>query len=98
MQFDDGVYRHQPVRLAQLTHVMEDADVKEPLLKITVAETMEARQQLIQSILWDTLGSQGLLLLAAALFLFFQSKQSTHCLWYTVFHAKNFRPLFLQRD
>lgn len=67
VQFDDGVYRHQPVRLAQLTHVMEDADVKEPLLKITVAETMEARQQLIQSILWDTLGSQGLLLLAAAL-------------------------------
>ena len=67
VQFEDGVYRHQPVRLAQLTHVMEDADVKEPLLKITVAETMEARQQLIQSILWDTLGSQGLLLLAAAL-------------------------------
>ncbi|MDP4734253.1 MAG: sensor histidine kinase N-terminal domain-containing protein [Limnohabitans sp.] len=67
VQFDDGVYLNQPVRLAQLTHVMEDADVKEPLLKITVAETMEARQQLIQSILWDTLGSQGLLLLAAAL-------------------------------
>jgi len=67
VQFDDGVYLHQPVRLAQLTHVMEDADVQEPLLKITVAETMEARQQLIQSILWDTLGSQGLLLLAAAL-------------------------------
>ena len=67
VQFDDGVYLQQPVRLAQLTHVMEDADVKEPLLKITVAETMEARQQLIQSILWDTLGSQGLLLLAAAL-------------------------------
>jgi two-component system sensor histidine kinase TctE len=67
VQFDNGVYLNQPVRLAQLTHVMEDADVKEPLLKITVAETMEARQQLIQSILWDTLGSQGLLLLAAAL-------------------------------
>lgn len=67
VQFDDGVYLNQPVRLAQLTHVMEDVDVKEPLLKITVAETMEARQQLIQSILWDTLGSQGLLLLAAAL-------------------------------
>ena len=67
VQFDDGVYLNQPVRLAQLTHVMEDASLSEPLIKITVAETMEARQQLIQHILWDTLGSQGLLLLAAAL-------------------------------
>jgi two-component system sensor histidine kinase TctE len=66
VQFDDGVYLNQPVRLAQLTHVMEDAGLSEPLIKITVAETMEARQQLIQNILWDTLGSQGLLLLAAA--------------------------------
>jgi two-component system sensor histidine kinase TctE len=45
---------------------MEDAGLSDPLIKITVAETMEARQQLIQRILWDTLGSQGLLLLAAA--------------------------------
>lgn len=67
VQFDDGVYLNQPVRLAQLTHVMEDAGLSEPLIKITVAETMEARQQLIQHILWDTLSSQGLLLLAAAL-------------------------------
>ena len=66
VQFDDGVYLNQPVRLAQLTHVMEDAGLIDPLIKITVAETMEARQQLIQRILWDTLGSQGLLLLAAA--------------------------------
>jgi two-component system sensor histidine kinase TctE len=66
VQFDDGVYLNQPVRLAQLTHVMEDAGLSDPLIKITVAETMEARQQLIQHILWDTLGSQGLLLLAAA--------------------------------
>jgi two-component system sensor histidine kinase TctE len=66
VQFDDGIYLNQPVRLAQLTHVMEDAGLSDPLIKITVAETMEARQQLIQRILWDTLGSQGLLLLAAA--------------------------------
>ena len=66
VQFDDGVYLKQPVRLAQLTHVMEDAGLSDPLIKITVAETMEARQQLIQRILWNTLGSQGLLLLAAA--------------------------------
>ena len=67
VQFDDGLYQNQPVRLAQLTHVMEEAGLSEPVMKITVAETMETRQQLIQHILWDTLGSQGLLLLAAAL-------------------------------
>jgi two-component system sensor histidine kinase TctE len=67
VQFDDGLYQGQPVRLAQLTHVLEDDSAPGTLLKITVAETMEARQQLIEHILWDTLGSQGLLLLAAAL-------------------------------
>ncbi|MEY3612418.1 MAG: Sensor protein QseC [Pseudomonadota bacterium] len=66
VQFDDGMYLNQAVRLAQLTHVMEESGLSDPLIKITVAETMEARQQLIQHILWDTLGSQGLLLLAAA--------------------------------
>ena len=66
VQFDDGVYLNQPVRVAQLRHVIEDAGLADPLIKITVAETMEARQLLIQHILWDTLGSQGLLLLAAA--------------------------------
>lgn len=66
VQFDDGVYLNQPVRLAELTHVMEESGPENALIKITVAETMEARQQLIQHILWDTLGSQGLLLLAAA--------------------------------
>jgi two-component system sensor histidine kinase TctE len=73
VQFDDGQYLNQPVRLAQLTHVVKaDAgesgfDPSDPLIKITVAETMEARHQLIERILWDTLSSQGLLLLAAAL-------------------------------
>ena len=67
VQFDDGQYLEWPVRLAQLTHVVEGAGLTDPLIKITVAETLEARQQLIQRILWDTLGSQGLLLLAAAL-------------------------------
>jgi len=73
VQFDDGQYQSQPVRLAQLTHVVETgaegsgSGLRDPLVKITVAETMEARQQLIERILWDTLRSQGLLLLAAAL-------------------------------
>ncbi len=66
VQFDDGIYLRQPVRLAQLTHVLEDAAMPEPLVRIVVGETMEARQQLIQHILRDTLGSQGLLLLLAA--------------------------------
>lgn len=66
VQFDDGIYRGQPVRLAQLTHVLEGAGMPDPLVRVVVAETMEARQQLIQHILRDTLGSQGLLLLLAA--------------------------------
>jgi two-component system sensor histidine kinase TctE len=67
VQFDDGQYLDLPVRLAQLTHVVDGAVLQDPIVRITVAETLEARQQLIQRILWDTLGSQGLLLLAAAL-------------------------------
>jgi len=66
VQFDDGFYLRQPVRLAQLTHVLEDVGLADPLVRIVVGETMEARQQLIQHILRDTLGSQGLLLLLAA--------------------------------
>lgn len=67
VQFDNGLYLSRPVRLAQLTHVVKGAGLKDPLIKITVAETMEVRQQLIERILWNTLGSQALLLLAAAL-------------------------------
>lgn len=67
VQFDDGRYLDLPVRLAQLTHVVEGTAPQEPIVRITVAETLEARQQLIQRILRDTLASQGLLLLAAAL-------------------------------
>lgn len=70
VRFDDGHYLQQAVRLAELTHVLDShathASPPPPLLKITVAETMETRQQLIQNILWDTLTSQGLLLLASA--------------------------------
>ncbi len=66
VQFDDGFFLHQPVRLAQLIHVMSAQGMPQPILRITVAETLEARQQLIRRILWDTLGSQCLLLLAAA--------------------------------
>lgn len=67
VHFGDGLYQNQPVRLVQLTHVMEGAGLPEPLIRITVAETMETRQQLTQRIFWDTSRSQGILLLAAAL-------------------------------
>jgi two-component system sensor histidine kinase TctE len=67
VQFEDGLYENQPVRLAQLTHVVEQPGLTDPLVKITVAETMQAREQLVEHILRDTLSSQGLLLLAAAL-------------------------------
>jgi len=67
VQLGDGQHLNQSVRLVQLTHVMEAAGLSDPLIRITVAETMEARQQLTQRIFWGTLRSQGLLLLAAAL-------------------------------
>lgn len=67
VRFEDARLEGQPVRLAQLIHAMEDARTPEPLLRITVVETLEARQQLIGQILRETLTSQGLLLLAAAL-------------------------------
>ncbi len=67
VRFGDAQYLGQSVRLAQLTHVMPDASLSDPLMRITVAETRETRQQMIQRILGDTLRSQGLLLLAAAL-------------------------------
>lgn len=66
VQFDDALYAGQPVRLAQLTHVVEQPGLSDPLVKITVAETMQAREQLVEHMLRDTLSSQGLLLLAAA--------------------------------
>ena len=67
VRFGDAQYLGQSVRLVQLTHVMPDASLSDPLIHITVAETRETRQQMIQRILGDTLRSQGLLLLAAAL-------------------------------
>lgn len=67
VRFDDSQFQGQPVRLAQLVHVLEDARVPQQVLQITVVETLEARRQLIQQILRNTLTSQGLLLLAAAL-------------------------------
>lgn len=67
VQFEDAQFRAQPVRLAHLTHVLEDEHGQARILKISVAETLETRQQMVRHILRDTLGQQALLLLAAAL-------------------------------
>lgn len=67
VQFEDVQFRGLPVRLAHLTHVLEDEGGQARILKISVAETLETRQQMVRHILRDTLGQQALLLLAAAL-------------------------------
>ncbi len=66
VQFEDGQLQGRPVRLAHLTHVLEDEQDRPHILKISVAETLETRQQMVRKQLRETLLSQGLLLLAAA--------------------------------
>lgn len=70
VQFEDGALRGRPVRLAHLTHVLEDEQNQFHILRISVAETLETRQQMVRRLLRETLFSQGLLLLAAALLVF----------------------------
>lgn len=67
VQFEDGQFQQRPVRLAHLTHVLDDEQDGPRILKISVAETLEMRQLMVQQQLRETLVSQGLLLLAAAL-------------------------------
>jgi len=67
VQFEDGHFQGRPVRLAHLTHVLEDEQGRSHILKVSVAETLETRQQMVQLLLRETLVSQTLLLLAAAL-------------------------------
>lgn len=66
VDFDDGIFRGQPVRLARLVHVVESTAAS-PLVQITVMETREVRDQLIAQMLRETLVGQALVLLAAAL-------------------------------
>jgi len=71
VDFEDGLLRGQPVRLASLRHVLVDATTppgrtpNTQLITVRVAETLEARQRLIQHILRDTLAIQGLMLVIA---------------------------------
>ncbi|MEQ1658760.1 MAG: sensor histidine kinase N-terminal domain-containing protein, partial [Hylemonella sp.] len=48
VQFEDGHFRERPVRLAHLTHVLEDEQGRSHILKVSVAETLETRQQMVQ--------------------------------------------------
>lgn len=66
VDFDDGDYRGETVRLARLVHVVDGAATA-PLVQITVMETREVRDQLIAQVLRETLVGQALVLLAAAL-------------------------------
>lgn len=67
VDFDDGVYRGESVRLARLVHVVDSAILAPPVVQITVMETREVREQLITQMLRETLVGQALVLLAAAL-------------------------------
>lgn len=67
VQFDDGSYRNEPVRLVQLIHIADAQPSRDPALVITVAETLEARNELATQVLRETLLGQGVLLLAAVL-------------------------------
>lgn len=66
VEFADARYNALPVRLARLTHVLPTGGGDSPVLNVTVVETREAREALIQTILRETLGSQALMLVAAA--------------------------------
>lgn len=65
VDFDDGNFRGETVRLARLIHVV-DSVAASPLVQITVMETREVRDQLIAQVLRETLVGQALVLLAAA--------------------------------
>lgn len=66
VRFEDATHRDQPVRVAELTHVAEDAPPEQRLVRVMVAETLEARRAMVQRLWVDTLYSQALVLLTAA--------------------------------
>jgi two-component system sensor histidine kinase TctE len=66
VDFDDGLYRGESVRVARLVHVVGSTPASPPVVQITVMETREVRDQLIAQVLRETLVGQALVLLAAA--------------------------------
>jgi two-component system, OmpR family, sensor histidine kinase TctE len=67
VEFDDAQYRNEPVRLVQLIHIASENQGDPSALRITVAETREARNQLAAQVLRETLLGQGVLLLGTVL-------------------------------
>lgn len=67
VEFADAAYQQSAVRLARLTHVLPGQGAGAArVVHVTVAETREMRDALIQTMLRETLGSQALLLCATA--------------------------------
>ena len=67
VDFADAQYRGAPVRLVRLAHVLPQPGREDRVVHVSVVETRETRDDLIETILRETLGSQALLLLAVAL-------------------------------
>lgn len=65
--FADAHYRGSTVRLVRLAHVLPEPGRNDRVVHVTVVETRETRDALIETILRETLGSQALLLLAVGL-------------------------------
>jgi len=65
VRFGEAVHRDQPVRMAELRHVVEARVTDQRLVRVVVAETLEARRAMIQRLWADTLASQALVLLTA---------------------------------
>ena len=80
VDFADAQYRGTPVRLARLAHVLHQADREDRVVHVTVVETRETRDDLIETILRETLGSQALLLVAVALLVLLAVRWGGH-LW-----------------
>lgn len=67
VDFADAHYRGAPVRLVRLSHVLHQAGRADRVVHVTVVETRETRDDLIETILRETLGSQALMLVAVGL-------------------------------
>jgi two-component system sensor histidine kinase TctE len=68
--FYHAVYRGEPVRIAALYHPVYD-DTMRGIALVQVGESLEARQDLSRQILLDTLLRQAVLVLAAAMLVWF---------------------------
>jgi two-component system, OmpR family, sensor histidine kinase TctE len=61
VQYADGAYREEAIRLLRLTHVVDSAEGHSVPLLITVGETREIRSRLIAQVLREALFAQAIL-------------------------------------